>query len=209
MIGMTLDAWLETLGPELGDAREVLFHLTGEPVLLKELPDDPWRCPNCGLPVANIKSPYCGECCKGQAAFVRQMRTGLREGKLDDLERQVSLAQVLWQILGGGYPLRRLLVPEKTVQKVIARDGGLCGECGGPASTIDHIRTACNRPINLRAVCEACCRDKPFGDRGVIENLDFSKLASILTTRIRSAAPLRPCDDAHTWDWRAYVKARG
>jgi len=188
------------------EARSILLLLDRPPVPLSTLPSDPWKCPNCGLPVVNAKSPYCGECCKSQAAFIRQYRAGRDTGF--DEERQVAMGQSLWQILGGGYPLRRSMVPERVIQKVIARDGGLCGVCQGPATTIDHIRTACNRPINLRAVCETCCRDRPFLDPVVMRRHEFRVLLDQIATRVQSPEPLRVCDDQPTWDWRAFVNAR-
>jgi hypothetical protein len=169
---------------------------------------DPSRCPNCGRPTASTRTPYCSEPCREIAGFVRQFRTGISEGWIEMPEKQVALGQVLWHILGGGRPLRRALVPAKAVEAVIKREGGLCQACSAPATTIDHLGSACNRTINLRAVCEACCRDRRFGDPAVLTAPGVEALLTELAGRIASPHPLRVCDDAATWDWRDYVDLR-
>src|SRR5687768_12334521 len=90
----------------------------------------PQSCPNCGTPVASESSPYCGVPCREQAAFVRQLRRCISDGTALDEERQASLGQVLWHLLGGGYPDRRKLVTERTWQQLLKRDGGVCQVCG-------------------------------------------------------------------------------
>jgi hypothetical protein len=105
---------------------------------LPEIPADPATCPNCGNPVASDRTPYCSVACRAQAAFVRQVRSGIRDGAIFDEERQIALGEKFWCLLGGGYPRRRSLVPEKTRSKVIAREKGRCEGCGAPAVTIDH-----------------------------------------------------------------------
>src|SRR5579859_2587325 len=54
-------------------------------------PYEPDLCPNCGTAVASAKSPYCGERCREEAAFVRQLRAGLSEGSSFDAERLANL----------------------------------------------------------------------------------------------------------------------
>ncbi len=167
---------------------------------------DPSTCPNCGIEVASTRSPYCGEPCREMASFVRQFRTGLAAGWILDREKQIALGQNLWHVLGGGRPLRQSLILGKPRQKVIGRDGGKCQVCGAVATTVDHVRTGCNRPINLRAVCDACCTARPFGECQILDKAQakFDEIAQ----RIASAKPVRACDDAETWDWRAYLKTR-
>ncbi|MBI1756636.1 MAG: hypothetical protein HYR64_05965 [Fimbriimonas ginsengisoli] len=109
------------------------------PADVQPVPTDPTTCPNCGLPAISLSSPYCSDCCRDEAAFVRQVRTGLAEGSIFDPERQVALGQKLWRLVGGGYPLRRAMVPEKTKLKVLERADWRCKVCGAPATTVDHI----------------------------------------------------------------------
>jgi 5-methylcytosine-specific restriction endonuclease McrA len=54
---------------------------------------------------------------------------------------------------------------------VIARDGGVCGYCGAPATTVDHIlpssRGGKNTWLNTVAACGGCNQRK--GDRTPVE----------------------------------------
>lgn len=172
----------------------------------KAVPADPRTCPNCGIPNDSTKSPYCGEGCREAAGFVRQVRTGLKLSWIFEYDKQVALGQVLWHVLGGGRPLRREISPLKSREKAIRREAGRCQVCGGVATTVDHVGSGCNRPINLRAVCEICCLDRPFNDPGVLKSA--STAIADLSARLQSDVPLRCCDDADTWDWRAYIKRR-
>lgn len=99
---------------------------------------NPLVCPNCDGLVSSLRSPYCGDWCRETAAFVRQFRAGLEEGTVFDSERQAALGQKLWYVLGGGYPRRETLVPDRVIKKVIEREGNKCQECGALATTIDH-----------------------------------------------------------------------
>ena len=100
---------------------------------------NPQTCPNCGTIATSNRTPYCSECCKQEAAFVRQVRHGLANGSIADRERQVAFGQKFWHLLGGGYPLRQSLVLERTRKKVFERTRGLCERCGAPAVAVDHI----------------------------------------------------------------------
>jgi hypothetical protein len=142
------------------------------------------------------------------AGFVRQFRTGLVEGWIFDHAKQVALGQVLWHVLGGGRPLRCEIAPPKAREKAIQRENRLCQACGAPATTVDHSGSGCNRPSNLRAVCDACCEDRAFGDPLIAEREEFKSTIEELASRIASPKPLRVCDDAATWDWRNYLKSR-
>lgn len=172
------------------------------------VPRDPRTCPNCGDAVASTWSPYCGESCRETAAFIRHVRAGIVEGSLEDPERQAALGQVLWHLLGGGRPLRLSLVPDRAIARVIAREAGRCQACGAPATTVDHIATGCNRPINLRAVCARCTKTRPFGDPALLEDPAFGRRIGEFAARIGAPDPLRVCDDAASWDWREYLLAR-
>ena len=95
-------------------------------------------CPNCGGPAASLRSPYCSDSCREEAALVRQTRSALEEGAILDRDRQIALGQKLWHILGGGYPLRQSLILPRTHAQVMARADGNCAVCGAPATAIDH-----------------------------------------------------------------------
>lgn len=204
-----ISALIEQL-PNGDDARAVLrivLEATFVAPDVEPVPPNPNLCPNCDMPVDSIRSPYCGDLCRDQAALVRQIRAGL-DGALSDEERQIAVGQSLWHHLGGGYPLRTGLMTEKAIQAVIRRDKEACQECGQPATTVDHLRTGCNRPINLRAVCESCNQDRPFGDPDIVASEIYQTRLTELAARIGAEKPVRCCDDAATWDWRAYVRLR-
>ena len=166
-------------------------------------------CPNCSVQTPSTRSPYCGSWCRESAAFVRQVRTGLIDGMIFDADRQVALGQVLWHLLGGGRPLRLSLVPDRTKLQVISKAEGRCLGCGDEATTVDHIGSGCNRSINLRPVCAACTSDRQFGDKRLVESLEFRMHCESIGFRIANRTPVRCCDDVDTWDWRQYLKERG
>ncbi|MHB8635772.1 MAG: hypothetical protein ACYC96_04790 [Fimbriimonadaceae bacterium] len=91
---------------------------------------------------------------------------------------------------------------------MLARDGGRCLLCGASATSVDHIATGCNRPINLRAVCDDCCRTRPFGDPTVLARPEVAQILDELAVRIAAPFALRCCDDATSWDWRAFLIRR-
>lgn len=166
------------------------------------------RCPNCGGEVSDSKRPYCSETCRDIAALVRQMRRALAEGTLRESERQISVGAVLWHQLGGGYPLRVAMIPPATVRKVIEKSAGRCEVCGGVATTVDHIRTACNRPINLRAVCATCSKVRAFGDGSVVDRPESQVRLQEIADRVGSSEPVLECDDPLAWDWREFLRRR-
>jgi hypothetical protein len=200
---------LTALGGEDIDAqaRRVLQYVLNESLAV-EVVADPSACPNCGATCGSTRSPYCGEHCREMAGFVRQFRTGLIEGWIFDPEKQVALGQVLWHLLGGGRPLRREIAPAKARERALTREEGRCQVCGVAATTVDHVGSGCNRPSNLRAVCDACCEDRAFGDPKVTEREEFRRTVEELAGRIGSLQSLRVCDDAETWDWREFLRAR-
>ena len=98
----------------------------------------PKNCPNCGIFVETMRSPYCGDDSREMSAFIRQCRSAVEDDKTSDIERQVALGQKLWYVLGGGYPRRDVLIPIKVRIKVLEREGSRCQQCGAKATTIDH-----------------------------------------------------------------------
>jgi hypothetical protein len=203
---------LPRLSPELdieSQARAVLRLVFDHPQVERTpIPPDAKACPNCDRPASSTRTPYCGDACKEQAGFVRQTRAGLSLGWILELDKQVALGQNLWDILGGGRPLRREIAPKRSLDVAMKREGGVCQGCGAPATTIDHVGSGCNRPMNLRAVCDDCCLDRPFGDPRVTQSEGFETLLSDLSSRILSPTAIRCCDDPESWDWRAYMKGR-
>lgn len=166
------------------------------------------HCPACGQPVANERSPYCGDVCRDQAAFVRQLRALLATGEPPSTDRRAALDQVLWALLGGGYPQRLLDVPDRVLAKVLERDQHRCHACGGNAELIEHLRTACNRPINLGAVCVRCRRVREYGDSAFLARPDTESIRQGITGRVLADPPARRCDDPEAWDWRAFLRER-
>ncbi len=164
----------------------------------------PDRCPNCGDACDSLRSPYCGEHCREEAAFVRQYRAARANDHIDT-DKLTSLAQVLWHLLGGGYPIRQAMVPDRAIQQVLAKANGGCEACGSPADRVDHRKTACNRPINLRAVCAICNADRPIGDPEVLAR--SAERIDMITARILAEEPVCRCD-GQDWDWRAYLAER-
>lgn len=164
---------------------------------------DPLGCPNCGIPVDRPRSPYCSDRCREIAGWVRQARRLIAEDHPPDLSRAAILGQTLWALLGGGYPGRVAILPARSFQRVLARNDGKCESCLQPATTVDHIRTACNREINLRPVCVGCARTRPFGDHEITSRADLVEMQA----RAVSFEPLRICD-ADEWNWRELISLR-
>jgi hypothetical protein len=99
---------------------------------------DSSRCPNCDVLTHSQRSPYCSDSCREMSAFVRQFRHAVQDELIKSPEHQAALGQKLWFVLGGGYPRRDVLVPDKVRTKVIEREGNKCQQCGAKATTIDH-----------------------------------------------------------------------
>jgi hypothetical protein len=102
------------------------------------IPVNPANCPNCDRQVSEGKSPYCSGECRETSAFVRQFRHAVISNAIMEPEKQGALGQKLWFVLGGGYPRRDALVPERVRLKVIEREGNKCQQCEAKATTIDH-----------------------------------------------------------------------
>ncbi|MCC7231145.1 MAG: hypothetical protein IT203_12190 [Fimbriimonadaceae bacterium] len=124
---------------EIEDQTIAVLRLLDQPDVVGAPPPlDHRGCANCGEETPNPRSPYCSDLCKETAAFVRQMRSALGNDLPSNRQRQIALGQKLWHLLGGGYPIRESLVPQRVVAKVIEREGGKCQGCGAPATRIDH-----------------------------------------------------------------------
>lgn len=209
-----LDAALASARLDSGDPDEAARAALRFLVVRRDVPSPeslfptPDRCPNCGQPCPSRSSPYCGEECRERSAFVRQFRRHLSDRSCFDVERQTALGQVLWSLLGGGYPRRIALIPARTREQVLRRDGGMCQICGAPATSVEHARTACNRPINLHAVCAKCARTRAFDDPEFASRPSVRQAMEEMVGRIAVEEPRRLSDDPDTWDWRAFLKRR-
>ena len=117
---------------------KLLVGRCGVAARFEPVPIDHLNCPNCGIAVESLRSPYCSDQCREQSAFVRQFRSAVLDGRIQDPDRQGALGQKLLFVLGGGYPRRDVLVPARVRLKVIEREGGRCEQCGAKATTIDH-----------------------------------------------------------------------
>ena len=133
-----LPNFCDAVDPELRIRGVVRLLLESPDVPVATLPYDPATCPNCGKPGASDRSPYCGERCRAEAAFVRQTRSAISRGEILDPERQRGIGQALWNLQGGGFPLRQSMVPPRVIAKVIEREGSKCAVCGEPATEVDH-----------------------------------------------------------------------
>lgn len=165
------------------------------------------HCPACGELTTSKRSPYCGDACRELSGFVRQVRAAVQAGTLSE-DRRTAMEQVFWALMGGGYPTRLKEVPVSTVRKVLERDGYRCHRCGGEADQIEHLRTACNRPINLGAVCPSCQTTREMGDGEFLANADVRSVRAEVGGRIVAVEPARRCDDPSSWDWRAFLNER-
>ena len=213
------DHKLRVVLPELGDAslsvedqaRTVLHLLLDcieNPGPLQIALETSDRCPNCDGPTESTTSPYCSETCRDQAAFVRQLRAAFATDAILTPEKQIVFGERLWWLLGGGLPMRESRIPESAKRQVSKRSGGKCETCGEPMTAVENVGSGCNRPLHLLAVCGICSKTKAFGDVEFSRNPYVIQQLSELANRVGAETPLRQCDDANSWDWRAFVKAR-
>jgi hypothetical protein len=96
------------------------------------------ECPNCGAAAPAKRTPYCSDCCKSFAAFVRQFRVALANGGPTD-DRLMMFGQTFWFLIGGGRPLRVSIAPKSAIKQVFKRTDGKCESCGAPATTVDNV----------------------------------------------------------------------
>lgn len=108
------------------------------PPILKNINTRSGECPNCGCLAPSNRTPYCSDCCKSLAAFVRQFRVALANGGPSD-DRLMMFGQTFWFLIGGGRPLRVRIAPASAIKQVFKRAGGNCEECGAPATTVDNV----------------------------------------------------------------------
>ena len=124
-------------------ARCALLHLVRRAGAVTRFPPPmsakPNLCPNCASDASGVRSPYCSDQCRCEAAFVRQYRSCLESGAILNADRQIALGENLWQLLGGLYPRRQGMVLERVLKRVMKRVHGRCEKCGAPATTVDHI----------------------------------------------------------------------
>lgn len=129
-------------GADIEEQTRAVLNLLAEPRMrLQDVPTpspSADHCPNCGNPCSDLRSPYCGPSCRETAAFVRQYRAAIASGVIADPDRQAALGQKLWRLIGGGFPRRMPLIPDRVIRKVIEREGGRCQACGDMAVTVDH-----------------------------------------------------------------------
>lgn len=189
--------------------RWFLEHVLESPSSSTLISPDPMTCPNCGAAWTDKKSPYCSQACREESSFVRQLRRLLQTDQVFELEKQATQGQILWHLLGGGYPRRNAMVLPRAKEKLFAREEGRCQSCGAVAVTFDHIGSACNRPINLKVMCDDCAETKEFGDTRIVGKPEIQERLRHLADRIASPVAMRPSDDPESWDWRAFIKPRG
>lgn len=168
----------------------------------------PTHCPACGAECSNPRSPYCGEACREESGFVRQVRAAIAADTPLPAERLETLGHVLWAILGGGHPERLKLLNPSVIAKVLQRDNHACHQCGQPGDFVEHLRTACNRPINLGVVCPTCRRTRDLGDPHYLAKPEVEQQRARLAGRILANKAARRCDDPAGWDWRAFLQER-
>lgn len=202
-----------TAGDDQDHRARATFNLLIERMLgLKSFPppieECTTACPNCGAPWTAAKSPYCSQNCREEASFIRQLRRLLTSDQAFDAEKQATQGQILWFLLGAGYPRRNALVVGRAREKLFAREEWKCQQCSGPATTFDHIGSACNRPINLRVMCDGCAKTKEFGDPRILGQASVQERLSRLAERTACPVALRPSDDPETWDWRTFLTRR-
>lgn len=139
MVVEGLPKWVEGQSQEEAARATVRWLLSSPqgPLQARFGPSD--RCPNCVDRLGQRRSPYCGAGCKEESAFVRQFRASLLSSEIENPDRQIALGQKLWHLIGGGYPLRVSLVSQSDMNRFIAKSGGLCADCGNPATTFDHL----------------------------------------------------------------------
>jgi 5-methylcytosine-specific restriction endonuclease McrA len=169
----------------------------------------PFICLNCDEPIeltGQVKL-FCSELCKEEAKFVRYFRRCSHDGRINQADVQEALEIRFAHIMAGGYPAQERQVPASMRTKVIARDKGVCRQCGEAGTTIDHIGGDANEMENLQLLCSSCHNAKTRLRISEITPNDerypaHSKNAKLLRFRCRAPRPLRPCDDNKLWPSR-------
>lgn len=164
-------------------------------------------CPNCGTQCTTPRSPYCSAWCREEASVIRQFRSNLSSGSIFDPEKQAVFGQILWWLIGGGYPRRVAMVEPRSRAAALKSTAGLC-DCGNPATTFDHKGSACNRSLNLRPVCQDCAKTRPFMDPELLAKARSTEILVEAGSRMAAEVAVRECDDFEAWDWRTFLAAR-
>ncbi len=172
------------------------------------------RCLNCDKPL-DLPKLYCSEVCAQEAEFVRYVRRCRRTAreKIPDVKEAIEIR--LAHLLGGGYAKQERQLSATVRNAVIARDNGLCKQCGKPGNQIDHISGSSRNLDNLQLLCRSCHDLKTRASMvKVTPDLpDWEKCntkAIALMNRIFAKKPKRVCDDDKTWPsvWRGYLQER-
>src|SRR5215207_9713093 len=101
----------------------------------------PFTCLNCDRPIeltCQVKL-FCSELCGEEAKFVRYFRRCSHDGRIKHPDVQEAIEIRFAHIMAGGYPAQERQVPGSMRAKVIARDKGVCRQCGAAGTTLDHI----------------------------------------------------------------------
>lgn len=200
----------EELGTDIGEQARFVLRLFVEAALASpaasRIATEPSLCPNCGEVCGSTRSPYCSPLCREMSSFVRQFRACLPTEKILVPDKQIAFAQSFWRLIGGGLPYRNSLILPRALQRLFEKHDGKCAACGAPATTVDHIGTFCNRPSNLRPMCDGCAVTRPFGDARVLAK--GRERTNELAARVAAPVAVRACDDPDAWDWRAFLVLR-
>jgi 5-methylcytosine-specific restriction endonuclease McrA len=169
----------------------------------------PFICLNCdqSFEVTGQVKLFCSELCKEEAKFVRYFRRCSHDGRINQADVQEALEIRFAHIMAGGYPAQERQVPALIRAKVIARDDGVCRQCGAPGTTLDHIEGDANEMANLQLLCNSCHNAKTR--KRIVEitpndkrYLTHSKKVKLLRFRCNAPRPLRLCDDSELWPSR-------
>jgi len=184
----------------------------------------PFICLNCDEPIeltGQVKL-FCSELCSEEAKFVRYFRRCSPDGRIKQPDVLEAIEIRFAHIMAGGYPAQERQVSRSMRAKVIARDKGVCRQCGEAGTTLDHIDGDANEMDNLQLLCTICHNAKT---RLRIVDLmpndkrypAHSKKAKPLRFRCNAPRPLRLCDDSKLWparyqnimaEWRKALKSR-
>jgi hypothetical protein len=167
-------------------------------------PLDGLACVNCDEEVEEPRA-YCSDFCLEFAGIVRSVRKATAENRLASDDYREGLGQKLLALFQGGYPAReRYLTPAQRTA-IFERDHWTCQICGKPADQIDHVASDSSEPLNLRAVCGHCNRERVLRGRqaSADEQAEFqdraSQICAELALRIAATNVQRVCDDYEGW----------
>ena len=186
------------------------------------------HCPNCLAPLPeDLDRLFDTEECQQRASTVRYLRRASADGRLARADVRAAVSRRLWFAVNGGYPTRARRIPAATRSLLLARDRGLCQQCGEPGDQVDHVHGDSCDLSNLQVLCVDCHNTKTdlalFGEAALAVDLADSAPATSDTpdevspspeveeimTRAAAPVPLRLCDD-ESWQavWRDLLFAR-